>query len=113
MVAFSPSAVEAALQAIAAGDEPALGLRITAEGGGCHGPQCFLGIEDHPEPGDKVFVFGDLKVFVDPASLPLVEGCSVDFVTDDRGQGFVFDNPAWKKRGSGGCSCGGGGKGHG
>lgn len=106
MVAFSPRAVEAARHAIATADEPALGLRITAEGGGCSGPDYTLGLEDVIETDDTVFEFDGLKVFVDPASLTLIEGTSVDFVEDERGAVFVFNQPA-RGKGKGGCGCGG------
>lgn len=106
MVAFTPRAVEAALRAITTADEPALGLRLTAEGGGCSGPDYSLGLEDIAEADDTVLEFEGLKVFVDPASLTLAEGANVDYVEDERGAVFVFSNPA-KRKGAGGCGCGG------
>jgi len=107
MVAFTPRAVEAARRAIETADEPAVGLRITAEGGGCSGPDYSLALEDVTEDGDTVLEFDGLKVFVDPVSLTLAEGANVDFVEDERGAVFVFSNPAKRKGGGGGCGCGG------
>jgi len=106
MVAFTPRAVAAALEAVNTADEPALGVRLWAEGGGCGGPTFNLGLEDSIEAGDKVFEFDGLKVVVDAECLAQVEGTSVDFVTDERGAVFVFDHPKGK-RGRGGCGCGG------
>lgn len=109
MVTFTPAAVQAALDALATADEPAVALRVSAEGGGCHGPRCGLGLEIQIDEGDTVLDFDGLTVVLDPASLTLLEGAIVDFVTDEDGAGFVFDNPAWRKHG--GCGCGG--RGHG
>ena len=111
MVAFTPRAVQAALQAIAADEEPAIGLRITAEGGGCSGPDYSLELEDTIEEGDQVFEFDGLKVLVDPVSLTLMDGTNVDFVEDERGAVFVFNSTKRHKGGGGGGGCGCGGHG--
>lgn len=108
MVAFTPRAVQAALKAIASDEELAIGLRITAEGGGCSGPDYALELEDTIQDGDQVFEFDGLKVMVDPVSLTLIEGTNVDFVEDERGAVFVFNTPKRHKGGGGGgCGCGG------
>jgi len=49
-----------------------------------------------------VLEFGDLKVFVDPASAPLLDGVTVDFLDSMEGSGFKFDNPNAKAN----CGCG-------
>jgi Fe-S cluster assembly iron-binding protein IscA len=50
-------------------------------------------------------------VLVDAQSAQHLGGASVDFVEDDRGAGFVVDNPNSPEQamggcGSGGCGCG-------
>ena len=56
-----------------------------------------------PTPGtDKTFNFGDLKVFVDQASLLYLEGAEVDYVESMEGSGFKFNNPNVKST----CGCG-------
>lgn len=108
MITFTPSAIKAAQEAIQSAEEPFIGLRLTAEGGGCSGPNYGLGLEETEEDGDTVLDFDGLKVLVDPASLTLAEGAQVDFVEDDRGPVFVVSNPTRKgKGGGGGCGCGG------
>lgn len=107
MLVFTPTAVTAARQAVETADEPAVGLRISAQPGGCHGPRCSMVLEEEGRDGDTTFDFEGVTVFVDADSLPLLKGVTVDFVTNERGAVFVLDNPAWRKRGSGGCGCGG------
>jgi iron-sulfur cluster assembly protein len=113
MVAFTPRAVSAALDAIKSADEPTIGLRITAETAGCHGLDYSLGLESEIEEGDEVLEFDGLKVLIDPVSATLIQGTSVDFVEDERGAVFVFNSPSERKGGGGGCGCGGGGHGGG
>lgn len=81
--------------------EAARGLRIVAATGGCAGLQYRLGLAASAEDGDAVREFGDVAVFVDSDSATLLTGTTVDFVEDERGAGFVFDNP----NAAGRCSC--------
>ena len=52
--------------------------------------------------GDVVFEDQGVKVFVDPESLPLVNGTTVDFVKQGLNEAFRFHNPNVK----GECGCG-------
>lgn len=94
-------AAHAAIRHAVARTEAARGLRIVVAAGGCAGLQYRLGLAGGAEEGDTVTTLGDLSVFVDPDSAPLLSGTTVDFVEDDRGAGFVFDNP----NAAGRCSC--------
>ena len=78
-------------------------LRIFVQGGGCSGFQYGFTFDDVQE-GDTVVESAGLKVLVDPTSAPYLEGATVDFVDDERGAGFVVDNP----NAAPSCSCGGG-----
>jgi iron-sulfur cluster assembly protein len=76
-------------------------LRVAVVGGGCNGLSYDLYFV--PEPGAKDAVsdsFG-LRVAVDEASAPLLDGTTID-LTDGRSPGFRFDNPRARR----GCSCG-------
>ncbi|KAA5607615.1 iron-sulfur cluster assembly accessory protein [Roseospira marina] len=86
--------------------DAANGLRIVVAAGGCAGLQYRLGLAAGAEDGDAVKTFDDgLTVYVDPESATLLNGTTVDFVEDERGAGFVFDNP----NAAGRCACSGGG----
>ncbi len=91
------------VHAFAAGNKEAEGkhLRIYVQGGGCSGFQYGFTFDDHRED-DFILEQADLKVLLDPMSLPYLRGATVDFVEDLRGSGFVVQNPNAK----GSCGCG-------
>jgi iron-sulfur cluster assembly protein len=61
-----------------------------------------MSLEAEAGADDTVVEFGDVKVFVDPASAPMLEGVTVDFVDSIEGAGFKFENPNAKAS----CGCG-------
>ena len=79
-----------------------LGLRLGVRKTGCSGFAYVINYADSQEPGDIVFEVSGLKVFVDPASLPLIDGTTVDFVKQGLNEAFRFKNPNVK----GECGCG-------
>lgn len=80
-------------EASVAQSERARGLRIVVRAGGCIGLQYRLGLDSGPDSEDTVATFGDLEVYLDPDSAGLLAGTTIDFVRDERGAGFVFENP--------------------
>ena len=84
----------------AGGDQ--CGLRIVVEEGGCFGLQYRLAIEPASRAGDEIYDFGGIRLFVDPFSLPMLDGIRIDFVEGVQASGFVFDNPNAGNR----CQCG-------
>jgi iron-sulfur cluster assembly accessory protein len=80
----------------------ATGLRIMVEQGGCAGLQYMMGLESAAHAGDEVYEFEGVRIFVDPFSLPIVHGMTIDFVEGVEASGFVFDNPNVGNA----CSCG-------
>lgn len=102
MIELTNSAVSAIRSAIAGSDVPVEGLRIMVEAGGCAGYKYMMGLVADREPGDVVVEKGDVRVFVDPASLQLLEGTTVDFAVSLEGSGFTFNNP----NAASSCSCG-------
>lgn len=88
------------------GDAPTgSGIRMLAQAGGCSGAQYGLGFEQSARDGDLVMEISGIKFYIDPTSRPLLEGCTVDFMTGPTGSGFKFHNPA-AQSGCSGCSCG-------
>ncbi len=77
------------------------GLRIAVTGGGCSGFQYQLNF-DGDKDGDRVVMFGDVRVIVDEISFPYIAGTTLDYVEGLHGAGFKFDNP----RASRTCGCG-------
>lgn len=77
-------------------------LRLAVDGGGCAGFTYSFELADGADAGDTVAETGGVKLIVDPASLDLVRGSSVDFVEDLGGASFKVMNPNAQS----GCGCG-------
>lgn len=81
--------------------KPAI-LRLSVEGGGCSGFQYKFDLDDSAEDGDAISETEGVKLVVDPVSLDLVAGATVDFVESLGGSAFRVDNP----NAAAGCGCG-------
>ena len=77
-------------------------LRLSVEGGGCSGFQYKFDLADAAEADDSVSETSGVKLVVDPVSLELVEGSTVDFVESLGGAAFKVENP----QAASGCGCG-------
>lgn len=102
MLKLTDSAQKAIARFLQGAEEPVTGLRIQVTGGGCSGMQYGMALEEASKSDDIVLQLGELKVFVDPASAPLLEGVTVDFLDGMEGSGFKFENPNAKAS----CGCG-------
>jgi iron-sulfur cluster assembly protein len=78
------------------------GLRLGVRKTGCSGFAYVVNYADEVRPDDLVFEDRGVKVYVDPSSLPLVDGTIVDFVKQGLNEAFRFRNPNVK----GECGCG-------
>jgi len=78
------------------------GLRLGVLGGGCSGLSYLFKFEPKPRATDKVFEFGDVKVFVDPKSMVFLDGMTLDWQDSLLQSGFAFHNPHATKS----CGCG-------
>ena len=73
---------------------PQAAIRFGIRGGGCTGYSYMFQFEDvDPRANDHVIDAYGVRVFVDPKSMVLVKGTTIDFETGIRGHGFKFDNP--------------------
>jgi iron-sulfur cluster assembly protein len=79
-----------------------LGLKLGVRKTGCSGFAYVIDYADQQAPRDLVFEDHGVKVFVDPDSLPLIDGTTVDFVKQGLNEAFRFRNPNIK----GECGCG-------
>ncbi|TAN57698.1 MAG: iron-sulfur cluster assembly accessory protein [Rhodospirillales bacterium] len=102
MLVLTKSAIGAIKSLMTGAVEANGGLRIMVASGGCSGFRYSMGIDEAPQEGDRIYRFGEVRVFVDPMSQPLLAGVNVDFVEDLNGSGFVFENP----NAAGKCGCG-------
>lgn len=77
-------------------------LRLAVEGGGCSGFQYSFELAEGPESEDSVSETDGVRLVVDPVSLDLVAGSTVDFVESLGGAAFRVENP----QAASGCGCG-------
>lgn len=101
IIALSPAAAQR-VAAIAAkqGRDPV--LRLAVEGGGCSGFQYRFALADIVEAEDVRSDLDGASLVVDPVSLDLVRGSTVDFVQSLGGSSFQVTNP----NAAAGCGCG-------
>ena len=78
------------------------GLRLGVQGGGCSGLSYNIRFDTQPRERDRIFQFGDVRVFVDPKSFIYLHGMILDYQETLMQQGFVFVNPNASKS----CGCG-------
>ena len=81
--------------------KPAI-LRLSVDGGGCSGFQYRFDLAEAAELDDSVAETDGVKLLVDPVSLGLVGGSTVDFVESLGGAAFKVENP----NATAGCGCG-------
>ncbi|MEX0991691.1 MAG: iron-sulfur cluster assembly accessory protein [Actinomycetota bacterium] len=81
-------------------DEAILRLRVLA--GGCSGFTYKLGFEDAPADGDSLIRVGDATVLIDQASVPIVQGSTLEFNDAMLGGGLRVVNPQAVSE----CACG-------
>lgn len=86
-----------------------LHLRAYIMGGGCSGFQYGFTFEEQPGTDDTLITKklpknqeGEVKLLVDPISLPYLVGAEIDYVVDVSGERFVIRNPNAKTT----CGCG-------
>jgi iron-sulfur cluster assembly protein len=103
MIQLTDNAVSKINEIIAQQEPKPQGLRISVVGGGCSGFQYSMAFENNQLPLDKVYKFdGDLKVFIDQASMLYLSNVKVDYIETLEGAGFKFDNPNVTST----CGCG-------
>ena len=79
-----------------------IGLRLGVRTSGCSGMAYKLEFVDETAEDDIVFESNGVKVFVDPKSLPYLDGMELDFAREGLNEGFKFNNPNVKDQ----CGCG-------
>lgn len=102
MLNLTDSAQAAVGRFITSTEEPVTGLRIAVSGGGCSGMRYAIALEKEAKTDDTIVECGAVKIFVDPQSLPLLQGVTVDFLDTMEGSGFKFINPNATNT----CGCG-------
>lgn len=79
-----------------------IGLRFGVRTTGCSGLAYKLEYVDAAAPDDHVFISHGVKVFVDPKSMPYIDGTELDYAREGLNEGFKFFNPNVQDA----CGCG-------
>lgn len=98
-LSLTPRAAQAVLARASAAELGSWLLRVAVVSGGCNGLTYDLYFVDLPGPEDTVIQAGPVRLAVDPASAPLLDGTVIDLPS---GSFFQFKNPKARKT----CSCG-------
>lgn len=80
----------------------ALMLRLMVNGGGCSGFSYKFDFDDSQAADDLVIETDGVKLLIDPASQPFLEGATVDYVEELIGASFRVSNP----NATASCGCG-------
>jgi iron-sulfur cluster insertion protein len=100
-IALSPAAADRVAAIARRQGKPAI-LRLAVDGGGCAGFTYRFGLADEVEEGDVRAERDGVTLVVDPVSLDLLRGSTVDFVENLGGASFQVTNP----NAASGCGCG-------
>lgn len=79
-----------------------LGLRLAVRTAGCSGYAYKVEFADEQKPDDARFESHGVAVFVDPKSLPFLDGTQVDLQREGLNEKFAFHNPNVQEQ----CGCG-------
>lgn len=82
--------------------EGGVALRLGVRKTGCSGWAYVVTLAEAVDPGDHLFEDQGVKVVVDDDSLPLLDGSTIDFVTEGLNRTFKFENPNATEE----CGCG-------
>ena len=79
-----------------------VGLRVSVKATGCSGYGYVMDYADDIAANDAVFEAHGAKLVIDPESLALLDGSTLDFVREGLNRMFRFNNP----NATGACGCG-------
>lgn len=100
-ITLTPAALERVRNFLAA-TPGRIGLRFGVRRTGCSGWGYVVELAEQAGPDDAVFEVDGVRVIVDAASLPLVQGTEIDYVKQGINAQFAFHNPNAAEA----CGCG-------
>jgi len=101
----SPSAVKAIRDLLNERNLEGYALRIFISGKTCSGYQYGMSLDQNFNETDSIIEADGVKVVFDNGSADYIKGAKLDFIDDERGKGFMVENPNTAAS----CSCDGGG----
>jgi iron-sulfur cluster insertion protein len=77
-------------------------FRVFVTGGGCSGFKYGFTLDDKPAEDDSVLNVDNIKIVIDPISLPYLEETTIQYIEDIMSSSFNIINPQAKAT----CGCG-------
>jgi iron-sulfur cluster assembly protein/iron-sulfur cluster insertion protein len=102
MITLTDNAASKAAQLLEAEGASEMALRVAVKSGGCSGFSYDMYFDGDIATDDITLTFGAVRVVVDPASAPMLEGASLDYKDGLNEQGFAITNPSATRS----CGCG-------
>jgi len=99
---LTETAIEQVRKLLARDDRAGQALRVAVTDGGCSGHSYKLDFDKVQKSDDTVLEWSGVKVYVDSASAPFLQGMVIDFESGLYGGGFKFSNP----NATATCGCG-------
>lgn len=92
-ITITPKAEKFMQRIVRFGGPEGSGFRLTVSPGGCSGLSSAFSAEPQPLPGDAIFDWNGLKLFLPVESRLLLEGATIDFVETMTEAGLSFKLP--------------------
>ena len=102
VITLSNSAANRVKEIIARAKDPAIGVRIGVESGGCAGMSYVMEYAKKVNPNDEIIEAKGVKVLIDPKAIMYLLGTEMDYIKGEMSSTFVFKNPNETER----CGCG-------
>src|ERR1035441_4404002 len=87
MIELTEAAAGALQSAIATVPRSIAGLRLVVRSGGCAGLQYEMGLVEKTGPEDFSCESRGVKILIDPSSVALISGTTIDFIDNPEGRG--------------------------
>ena len=101
-ISLTDRAAERVKELIAKSDKPIVGVRVGVKSTGCSGLSYRMEYAEEKGRFDEVVEDKGVTVLIEPTATMFLLGTEMDFVEEDLGSRFVFNNPNEVDR----CGCG-------
>jgi iron-sulfur cluster assembly protein len=102
-IRITDTGAQKALEIMSKNGKEHAAVRVFVKSGGCSGYSYGMAIDDRTLEGDSMFESNGVRIVVDRASLPFVQGALLDYLETMMGGGFsVVENP----NATSNCGCG-------
>jgi iron-sulfur cluster assembly protein len=93
LITITPNAIQAIRDLLNERNLSGYALRIFVSGKTCSGYQYGMSLDETSSDSDTSIEADGIKVVVDNESKEYIKGAKLDFIDDERGKGFMVDNP--------------------